>query len=144
MKKLLSLLFLTGLFITLKAQKLDAKDVPAPVTDAFNTTHTGAKDVEWKKDGKYYTVEFETNKLNNAVTYEIGGNVFMTTDGIPVLNLPKCVADYVRLKNPHDKIKKASKLTDANNVVSYKAKVDGQDLHFDNTCNLIGTEKAND
>ena len=48
MKKLFSLFFLSGFIINASAQKLDAKDVPAPVTDAFNTTHASVKDADWK------------------------------------------------------------------------------------------------
>ena len=142
MKNLLSLLLLSFVFVQIHAQKLDAKDVPAPVTDAFNTSHSSVKDADWKKDGKYYSVGYQVNKLDNTVTYDINGALVSTNEGIPVLNLPKCVADYVRLKYPHNKIKKASKTTAADNVVSYIAKVDDQNLHFDVSCNLTSTEKA--
>ncbi len=142
MKNLLSLLLLSFVFAQIHAQKLDAKDVPAPVTDAFNTSHASVKDADWKKDGKYYGVAYQVNKLDNTVTYDINGAVVSTTEGIPVLNLPKCVADYVRLKYPHNKIKKASKTTDASNTVSYTAKVDDQNLSFDESCNLTSTVKA--
>src|SRR5664279_4526241 len=142
MKKLLSLLAFSGLIVSVHAQKLEAKDVPAPVTDAFNTSHPATKDADWKKDGKYYAVSYELNKLSSCVTYDITGSLITTDEGIPVLNLPKCVADYVRLKFPHNKIKKASKIT-AGNSISYKAKVDDQNLIFDNSCNLSSTEKAN-
>ena len=108
MKKLLSLLLLSGLVITACAQKLDPKEVPAPVTDAFNTAHPSTKDADWKKEGKYYTVAYDLNKLNNSVTYDINGGLITTDEGIPVLNLPKCVADYVRLKYPHNKIVNSS------------------------------------
>ena len=142
MKNLFSLLLLSFVFVQMHAQKLDAKDVPAPVTDAFNTSHPSVKDADWKKDGKYYSVAYEVNKLDNTVTYDINGALVTTNEGIPVLNLPKCVADYVRLKYPHDKIKKASKVTAADNMVSYIAKVDNQNLHFDLACNLTSAEKA--
>src|SRR5450432_3288470 len=142
MKNLLSLLLLSFVFVQIHAQKLDAKDVPAPVTDAFNTSHSSVKDADWKKDGKYYSVGYQVNKLDNTVTYDINGALVSTNEGIPVLNLPKCVADYVRLKYPHNKIKKASKTTAADNVVSYIAKVDDQNLRFDESCNMTSTEKA--
>ncbi|MEO5685543.1 MAG: hypothetical protein ABIQ88_23050 [Chitinophagaceae bacterium] len=144
MKKLVSLSILCGFIINAGAQKLDAKDVPAPVTDAFNTKYPSTKDANWKKDGKYYTVEYDINKLHNAVTYEINGGLIATDEGLPVLNLPKCVADYVRLKYPRNKIKKASKMTDADHIVSFSAKVDDQRLRFDSSCNLMSAEKAVD
>ena len=142
MKNLLSLLLLSCMFGQIHAQKIEAKDVPAPVTDAFNTSHPSVKDADWKKDGKYYTVGYDLNKLDNSITYDINGGLITTTEGLPILNLPKCVADYVRLKYPHNKIKKASKTTSADNTISYIAKVDEQNLHFDMSCNLISTEKA--
>ena len=142
MKKLLSLLFLSGVVFSANAQKLEAKDVPAPVTNAFNTAYPSTKDADWKKDGKYYTVGNQMNKLDNTATYDINGGLITTNEGLPVLNLPKCVADYVRLKYPHNKIKKASKITDEAHVVSYNAKVDDQNLRFDLNCNLISAEKA--
>jgi hypothetical protein len=144
MKKLLSLLAFTGFIVSVHAQKLEAKDVPAPVTDAFNTSHPATKDADWKKDGKYYAASYELNKLSTSVTYDISGSLITTDEGIPVLNLPKCIADYVRLNFPHNKIKKASKITGVDNTISYKAKVDDQNLIFDNSCNLSNTEKAND
>ena len=54
MKNLFSLLLLSFVFVQIHAQRLEAKDVPAPVTDAFNTAHPSVKDADWKKDGKYY------------------------------------------------------------------------------------------
>jgi len=142
MKNLFSLLLLSFVFVQIHAQRLEAKDVPAPVTDAFNTAHPSVKDADWKKDGKYYSAGYQVNKLDNAVTYDINGGLISTIEGIPVLNLPKCVADYVRLKYPHNKIKKASKTTAADNAVSYTAIVDDQNLHFDVSCNLTSTQKA--
>ena len=77
------------------------------------------------------------NKLNNSVSNDINGTQIITEEGIPAPNLPKCVGDYVRIKYTHHKIKKASKFTDADMVVSYLALVDDKFLRFDTNCNLI-------
>jgi hypothetical protein len=139
MKKLLCLLLLCGTIVYAQAQKISAKDVPAPVTDAFNKTHTSPKDVEWLKDGKYYRVEYTVNKLENAISYDITGVVINSKEGIPVLNLPKCVGDYVRIQYPHDDIKKAFKVTDTSMVLTYEADVNDKQLRFDVNCTLISS-----
>lgn len=141
MKKLFSLLLLCGILVNTQAQKLEAKDVPAPVTDAFSKTNPTVKDADWKKDGKYYKVMFQVNKLDNSITYDINADIAKTEEGLPVLNLPKCVADYVRINYRHHNIKKACKITDAGSIVSYKAKVDDMYLHFDSNCNFLSSEK---
>jgi hypothetical protein len=137
MKKLFFLLLLSGVIVSVQAQKINAKDVPAPITDTFNKTHMSPNDVNWLKDGKYYRVEYTVNKLDNAITYDMNGALIVTREGIPVLNLPKCVGDYVRIQYPHNNIKKAFKNTDEHMVITYEAEVNDKHLHFDMSCNLM-------
>lgn len=134
-------MLLCGVIAHTQAQKIEAKDVPAPITDTFNKTHTSPNNVEWLKDGKYYRVDYAVNKLENAITYDINGATISSRVGLPVLNLPKCVGDYVRVQYPHNDIKKAFKVTDANLVVSYEAEVNNKRLHFDLACNLVESDK---
>ncbi|WP_157974366.1 hypothetical protein [Lewinella sp. IMCC34183] len=60
MKFLLTAVFAIALFACDDANTT-AADVPAAVTDAFNSAYPGATNVEWEMDDDIYEVEFDMN-----------------------------------------------------------------------------------
>ncbi len=140
--KLLVLLIIMAAFITqAQAQKVNAKDVPAPVTNAFNVSHPNQKDVDWSKDGKNYEAEFDMNKEDVSITYDVTGKLLDTEVEMAASALPASIQTYVVKHYKDHEIKEASKTTDFNGVVTYEAQVKGMDLIFDANGNFIKSVK---
>ncbi len=51
--------------------------------------------------------------------------------------LPAPAMEYVRVNYMEDEVNQASKITDASDIVTYKAQVKGMDLIFDSNGNFI-------
>ncbi|HMK27805.1 MAG TPA: PepSY-like domain-containing protein [Chitinophagaceae bacterium] len=102
MKSLLALAFLIVCFATTGcSQKVNEKDLPAPVKIAFNSKFPGATAIKWgKENAKEYEAEFNFN--NNAVSanFKLDGSWVETETTIPVAELPLTVSDAVNTKYP--------------------------------------------
>ena len=72
MKKLFLLFALAAVISNVQAQKCSAKDVPAPVMDAFNKAYPNEKKCHWGKDSIDYQVSFFTGKAPISVTNSCG------------------------------------------------------------------------
>jgi cytochrome b subunit of formate dehydrogenase len=143
MKKLIFLLAIAGLFMQANAQeqKVSAKDVPAAVTTAFYKANPTIKDVDWSKTGINYVGGYEVDKVANSITYNVSGKLIESQTEIVSSALPTPAMNYVKLNYKEDEVKKAYKVTDANDVVTYKAQVKGKDLTFDSNGNFINSIK---
>jgi len=142
MKKLILLLAIAGLFTQVQAQKVMAKDVPVAVTEAFNKAYPSLKDVDWSKDGNNYEAEYDVHKADVSVTYDASGKLLENEVEIKVAAFPTPVMAYVKKNYPSNKVKEASKITDANGTVTYEAEVKGMDLIFDSKGKFIKAVKA--
>ncbi len=140
MKFLVLLIIMTAYFTQAQAQKVNAKDVPAPVTNAFNVSHPNQKDVDWSKDGKNYEAEFDVDKKDVSITYDVTGKLLDTEMEIEVSALPASVKSYMKTNYKDHEIKSASKTTDLNGVVTYEAHIQGLDVIFDANGNFIKKE----
>jgi hypothetical protein len=143
MKKVFLLLAIVGLFMQAKAQeqKIMTKDVPGAVTAAFYKTNPTIKDVDWSKKGLNYIGGYEVDKVANSVTYTVSGNLVESQMEIVSSALPTPARDYVKLNYKEDEVKKAFKVTDAKDVVTYKAQVKGMDVTFDKEGAFINSVK---
>jgi hypothetical protein len=137
MKKLILLLAIAGFITQTQAQILNVKKVPETVTAAFNKTYPSVKDVDWSKDGNNYEAKYEADKIGKSVTYDTSGKLIETEVEIETSDLPAPIMEYVKNNYKADKVKEASKITDANGIVTYEAEVKGVDLIFDSKCNFI-------
>jgi hypothetical protein len=137
MKKVFLLFAISVLFMQVKAQeqKIVAKDVPGAVTAAFYKSNPTIKDVDWSKKGLNYIGAYEVDKVGNSSTYNVSGILIESQMEIVATALPTPAMDYVKLNYKENEVKKAFKVTDAKEVVTYKAQVKGMDLTF----NLEGT-----
>jgi hypothetical protein len=143
MKKLLFLLAIAGFIMQTQAQveKLSAKDVPAAVTTAFYKSNPTIKDVDWTKSALNYIGAFEVDKVANSSTYNVSGKFIESQEEIVAAALPLPAMDYVKLNYKEDEVKNAYKITDANFVLIYKARVKGMDLTFDSKGTFINSIK---
>jgi len=113
------------------AQKMQEKDVPAPVKNAFQKQYPTASDVKWDKEGEKFEASFDLNKIDNSVLFDAQGNILETEVEIELNQLPKGVLEYVKANYKGQKVKEAAKITDAQGKVTYEAEIKGMDLLFD-------------
>lgn len=119
------------------AQKLQEKDVPAPVKTAFQKNFPQAKVEKWEKEGVNFEAEFELNKTKQSVLFDAQGNLLETEVEIKLTQLPKGVLEYVKANYKGQKVKEAAKITDAKGTVTYEAEIKGMDLLFDSNGKFI-------
>jgi Putative beta-lactamase-inhibitor-like, PepSY-like len=125
MKSLFALAFLVVYFATTGcSQKINEKDIPAPVKTAFNTKFPGATAIKWgKENAKEYEAEFTLN--NNAVSSNFGldGNWVETETVIPVSDLPAAVKAAVSAKYPGAPVTLAEKTEQPGDKTLYEVSV---------------------
>ena len=142
MKKLFLLLALAAYVSNAQAQKCSAKDVPAPVTDAFNKAYPVAKKCHWGKDSINYQVSFFTGKAPISITYNATGKRIITEMQMPVEDLPQTVTEYVQKNYPGEIFVDVAQITDAGGVITYEVQVKDIDLIFDSKGNFITSMKC--
>ncbi|MBB6128417.1 PepSY-like domain-containing protein [Mucilaginibacter lappiensis] len=132
MKKTLSLLMGFGFIVNAAlAQDLKPKDVPAVVKSAL-TKYPSVSKVNWEKEkGNYEANWGGKSGEDNSAVFTPSGTFVEIVKAIPLTDLPKSIAPYVRIHYNGAKIKEAGKVTDAVGKTFYEAEIKGGDLIFD-------------
>ncbi len=141
MKKLILLIAIVGFITQAQAQKMNVKDVPVIVTDAFYHGYPTIKDVDWSKDGNNYAAAYGENDLNKSVTYDVSGMLIGKDEEIVVSALPASVMVYVQKNYNEDEVKEASKITDTDGTVTFETAIKGTNLFFDSEGNFLRSEE---
>jgi len=144
MKKLI---FITTILATASyanAQKVNESAVPAAVKAKFTSLYASVSKVSWEMENGDFEANFDHGKTEMSVLIAPTGKVLETEEGIAVASLPAGVTDYITKNLPGKKIKEASKIKDAHDVVTYEAEVEGMDYTFDEKGNFIKQAKDND
>jgi hypothetical protein len=137
MKKYVLLIVITGFITLAHAQSIDVQDVPETVTDAFSKAYPTISDVDWSKEGINYAVSYAENKLGRSVTWAASGDLIGAKEEIVISELPITAMVYVKKNYNEEVVKDASKNTDAQGTVIYKAEITGMDLFFDSDGNFL-------
>ncbi len=139
MKKKLVLGFaITLISGSLSAQDLKTKDVPAVVKEALVKKYPEATKVSWEKEkGNYEANWGGKSGEDNSVQFTPSGTFIEIVKAIPVTDLPKSIAPYIKEHYKGAKIREAGKVTDAKNVTMYEAEIKGGDLIFDENGKFI-------
>lgn len=117
---------------SLKAQDLKASAVPAVVKEALAKKYPEAAKVSWEKEkGNYEANWGGRSGEDNSVVFTPTGTFIEIVKAIPVADLPKNIAPYVKAHYKGAKIKEAGKVTDAAGKTMYEAEIKGGDLIFD-------------
>jgi len=119
------------------AQKMQEKEVPAPVKTAFQKNFPQAKVEKWEKEGDNFEAEFELNKSEQSVLFDAQGIIIETEIEIEISQLPNGVLDYVKTNYKGQSVKEAAKITDTKGTVTYEAEIKGRDLLFDSNGKFI-------
>ncbi len=141
MKKMMLLISLAMLSSFVFAQKKQKLEVPTEVKKAFATRFPDAKVEEWQKKGDFFEAEFELNKIEQSVLIDAKGDILEIEEEIKVKQLPSSIFAYVAKNYPKQKIKEASKITNAAGIVTYEAEIKNIDLLFDETGNFLKEDK---
>lgn len=112
------------------AQKMNEKDIPVKVKEAFAKKYPGIK-AEWEKEGANYEAEFKQNKIEQSVVFDEMGAFKEVEQEIKITELPKAVSDYCTKNYPAHKLSEASKMTDASGKMMYEAELSKGKEHFD-------------
>jgi hypothetical protein len=122
------------------AQKMQEKDVPAAVKTKFTTMFPNTKVEKWEKEGGKFEAEFESNKIETSVIFEANGTYVQTEVEIPVSSLPTAINEYVKANLSGKKIAEATKITNANSIITYETEIDDTDYLFDANGKFISKE----
>lgn len=137
MKKL-ALMMVAAMITSLTfAQKLQEKDVPAPVKTAFQKNFPQAKVEKWEKEGINFEAEFELNKSEQSVLFDAQGDIIETEIEIEISELPNRILDYVKKNYIGQSVKEAAKITDTKGTLTYEVEIKGMDLLFDSNGKFI-------
>ena len=137
MKKLAFMLVAAMITSLTFAQKLQEKDVPAPVKTSFQKHYPNIKEVKWDKEGEKFEASFDLNKVDNSVLFDAQGNILETEVEIELSQLPKGILEYVKTNYIGQRVKEAAKITDSKGTVTYEAEIKGMDLLFDSNGKFI-------
>jgi hypothetical protein len=143
MKKIAVVLFaaLFAVASTASAQEQKVKDVPAAVKSALQKKYPSASKVTWEKEkGNYEANWGGKGGEDNSVQFTPAGAFIEIVNAIPVRELPKGVAAYVKEHYKNAKITEAGKVTDAKGNITYEAEVNRKDIVFDQKGNFIKVE----
>ncbi|MCE9539908.1 MAG: PepSY-like domain-containing protein [Bacteroidetes bacterium] len=123
------------------SQKLQEKDVPAPVKTTFIKQYSNTKEVKWEKEGDNFEAEFKLDKTEQSVLFDAQGNILETEVEIELNQLPNGILDYVKTNYKGQSVKEAAKITDGKDTVTYEVEIKGMDLIFDSKGGFIKENK---
>ena len=131
MKTIILILALALTATLAAAQKINAKDLPAPVTAAFAKLYPTVKEANWVNDDGNFEAHFDLNKAEMSATFSATGTFLEEEVEISVNALPQAALDYMKKTYPDRKVKEASKIKDAKGIITYEVETKGLDVIFD-------------
>lgn len=108
--------------------------VPQAVVDAFNKKYPKATDVEWEKDKLNYEVEFELGEIEYEATFSEDGTWLETETEIEEKDFPENVAAAFKAAHPKAKIKEIQKVETPKSTfyeIEYKKGMKKKEAFFD-------------
>ena len=123
-KKILAFCLAAGLALSISAQdKIQDKDLPAPIQTNFKSQYSDASSVEWKmKDGKY-KVNFKANGAKQMAAYDATGTLLSKGIEIKESELPAAISSSIKsgyADRAIDEIYKIDKKGEINYMVKLK------------------------
>lgn len=85
------------------------------------------------KKNSNYEAGFEVAETGYSILIDASGNIIETEIEISIDALPANAKTYVVKNYPGKKIKEATKITDAKDIITYEVEVNDKDLIFDNS-----------
>ena len=108
MKKI-ALLFMASAISSLSfAQEIKESEVPEAVKTTMKKKYSSVKVTTWEKEDGYYEAGFTVDKIKNSVLLDEKGTIKESEKEIPLSDLPKGVAEYVKKHHPNEKGRRAA------------------------------------
>lgn len=124
MKRVIVIAIATGLALAGYAQKIDAKQVPVEVKNAFTKAFPNATNVKWsKEDANEFEAEFKGGKQEKSAVFDSHGTWINTETEIEANELPAAVQSSIKKEYPDSKILEAEVLETPNGVKSYEVEI---------------------
>lgn len=76
------------------------KDVPAAVTEAFETTYPDVRFVRWKSEGAVFKAEYRERGMRRVIEMDSAGTVVAMTSQVRTSELPSDVGNWVKENYP--------------------------------------------
>jgi len=130
MNKLLVICLLLVGFYSAQAQSIKPSEVPTAVTSVFKKNYPYATDAKWENADGMYEVSFKNANKDISVLYSYKGELAMTETPCEVSALPANIMAYLTKNVVGAKITEASKLVDAQGIVSYEVEANNTDYLF--------------
>jgi hypothetical protein len=140
LKCLIIVVTLTAFGIEANSQKLKVGSVPAPVKAKLASMYPKAKAVKWEMEEGKYEAEFMHNQVETSVLFHQEGEYDQTEVEIPVSTVPKKILIYASVNMGGKRIKEASKISNAKNVITFEVEIGGKDYMFDANGNFLKKE----
>jgi uncharacterized membrane protein YkoI len=131
MKRIVGLIILAFIAGNIFAQKIDQKNVPAVILNAFQVKFPTADDVDWRLDKGSYRVNFEVNDKDHEVRLDNRGEIVKHEQDLYVSEIPKVVLETIQKKAPFFDVDDADKITE-NGKTTYEInfEIDDKDHDF--------------
>ena len=125
MKDLILIFMLLGILPKAGAQDLQPNEVPSIVVNAFQSRYSNATDVDWKKKGDLFKVEFEIGKRGHDLWIDKSGNITKHKEDIAKSDIPQAIAKKLQSDYKDFRIDDVDKIEE-NNKVYYRVELDGK------------------
>lgn len=124
MKRIIIIAVATGLAWVTYGQKVNEKDVPAAVKNAFTKAFPNVKNAKWsKEDANEFEAEFRAGKEEKSAVFDSNGTWINTETEIETNELPASVQSSIKKQYPGYKIREAEILETPNGVKSYEVEI---------------------
>lgn len=131
MKRIVGLIILALIVGNISAQKIDQKNVPAVILNAFQVKFPTADDVDWRLDKGNYRVSFEVNDKDHQVRLDNRGRFVKHEQDLYVSEIPKVVLETIRKKVPFFDVDDADRITEGKKIVyEINFEIDNKDHDF--------------
>ncbi|AEL25880.1 PepSY-like domain-containing protein [Cyclobacterium marinum] len=118
MKKQLLIIGAFSLFGFTQAQDISQDQVPSLILNQFKADYAKASDIEWEKEGEFYSVEFETGwNVDHEIWYNAGGDLVKHKEDIPTKELPIQVKEKIKEEFSNYSIDDLERISEEGKVV---------------------------
>ncbi len=107
------------------------------VMNNFTKSHPHTLNVQWQVRDSNFIATFTENNINIQKTYNYQGKLLKTKIEIDESFLPKSTYDYVAKYRALNKIEKAYKVINENNIFSYLVEINKWSLYFDENGHFV-------
>lgn len=137
MKRLNLLLIILASSTIIVACGISPKKVPDQARTSFEKQYPGVDKVRWTVENGNYEAEFTFKEVETSVLLDPTGKVLETEQEIDPGSLPDSIKNYISEHYPEKNIREAATIVTSEGIKTYEAEIDGKDLIFDPSGNII-------